>query len=195
MTCLSPAPARLDADLLDDFANPERQSAYPRESRAYVRVDISIRAYWHALFDQVPELLELSGPDGRAIFLPFMEWARAKGVTFNWAFYLWVYGWLMQSGFRDRLGRDLLLRMMSAAAGRWIGVDRDTDRCALVIGSPMLEGAVVVGWKLKSLQTTVIPVERLDLEEPLSSPAGHFGCFYAPSFDLDYFPGWKSIPL
>lgn len=194
MSRLSPAPARIDADLLEDFANPARQSAYPRSSRAYVRVDISIRAYWHTLFDQVPDLLELSGPDGRSIFLPFMEWAREQKLSFNWTYYLWVYEWLLQSEFRDRLGTDLLLKMMSAAAGRWIGIDRDTDRCAIVLGSRSIEGAVVVGWKLNSLGTVVIPVERIELEDSLPAPSDQFGCFYTPGFDLDYFPGWQPIP-
>lgn len=194
MSPLSPAPVRIDADLLEDFANPARQDAYPRNSRGYVRVDISIRAYWHTLFDQVPQLLELSGPDGRAIFLPFMEWARENGLSFNWTYYLWVYEWLLQSEFRDRLGTDLLLKMMSAAAGRWIGIDRDTDRCAIVLGSRLLDDAVVVGWKLNSLSTTVIPVERIEFEDPLPSPTGLFGCFFTPGFELENFPGWQPIP-
>jgi len=194
MSRLSPAPVRIDADLLEDFADPARQDAYPRDSRGYVRIDISIRAYWHTLFDQVPQLLDLCGPDGRAIFLPFMQWAKEKKVSFNWAFYLWVYEWLLQSEFRDRLDTDLLLKMMSAAGGRWIGTDRDTDHCVIVMGCRLLEGSVVVGWKLNSLATTVIPVERIEFEEPVPSPSGLFGCFYAPTFELDRFPGWQPIP-
>lgn len=194
MSRLSAAPARIDSDLLDDFSNPARQDNYPRSSRAYVRVDISIRAYWHSLFDQVPELLALSGPDGKAIFLPFMEYAREKGLTLNWTYYLSVYEWLLQSQFKDQLNEDLLVKVMSAAAGIWMAHDRDSRRCAIVLGSPLLENAVVVGTKYHSLSTVVIPVDRVEFEEPLPPPSETFGMFFTPKFELDYFPGWQPIP-
>ncbi len=194
MSPLSPAPVRIDADLYEDLANPARHDAYPRTSRGYVRVDISLRAYWHFLFDSVPQLLELTGPDGRAIFLPFMEWAKERKLSFNWTYFLWVYEWLLQSEFREQLEPDLLLKMMATSAARWTGRDRDTDCCGIVLGSPLIGSKAVVGWKLSNLQTQIIPVEQVEFDQPLPVPGEHFGYFTVPGFDLDHFPGWLPIP-
>ncbi len=194
MSLLSPAPIRIDADLYEDLMNPARQDAYPRNSRGYVRIDVSLRMYWHNLFDAVPQLLELSGPDGRAIFLPFMEWAREKKLSFNWAYHLWVYEWLLQSQFRDRLGADLLLKTMATSAARWTGSDRDPDYCGIVLGSPLIGDKTVVGWKLHSIETHILEVEQVEFDEPLPGLSEHFGCFMTPGFELDHFPGWLPIP-
>jgi uncharacterized repeat protein (TIGR04061 family) len=195
MSPLSAAPVRIDADLGDDLTNPMRLDAFPRESRAYVRIDISMRAYWHILFDAVPEFLELSGPDGRAIFLPFMKWARHSGLTFNWAYHIWVYEWLLQSEFKDRLRTDMLVKTLGAAAGRWLGRDRDPDSRGLVLGSALLDGKAVVGWKINTIHTSLIEVEQAEFDPPLPPPSGgHFGYFTTPEFELDHFPGWRPIP-
>jgi uncharacterized repeat protein (TIGR04061 family) len=194
MRLLSPAPARIDADLFKDLMSPDRLATYPRESRAFLRVDISIRAYWHTLFDTVPKLLELSGPDGQAIFLPFMDWARENKLSFDWTFFLWVYKWLTQSQFRDQLSEELMLSMMSASASRWLGYDRDVDALGVVLGSTALDGAVV-GWKMNSVYCRLEQVERLTFEEPLPPPDDFFGYFVTPRFELDHFPGWRPLPL
>jgi uncharacterized repeat protein (TIGR04061 family) len=194
MTPLSPAPVRIDAELYHELANPARQELYPRESRGYVRIDVSIRTYWHTLFDTVPRLLDLTGPDGKAIFLPYMDWARDQKLSFNWTYFLWVYKWLQQSEFRDRLDTDLLLKMMSASASRWLGFDRDTDHCGIVLGSRSLPGAAVVGWKVNSVNTQIIRVERTEFEDALPAPDEEFGYFFTPGFALDHFPGWRPIP-
>jgi uncharacterized repeat protein (TIGR04061 family) len=193
MSPLSPAPARIDADLYDDLSNPARQSFYPRNSRSFVRIDHSIRAYWHTLFDTCPQLLELSGPDGAAIFVPFMAWARERRLSFNWTYFLWVYQWLLQSELRDRLSEHVLLPIMTASATRWMMLDRDPDSCAIVLGSASLRGAVVAS-KYKTIYSGLEQVEYLEFEEPLPAPDDQFGYFVAQSFELDYFPGWRPIP-
>jgi len=76
----------IDSELLDALMVPARQADYPRDSRAFVRIDTSLRVYWHVLFDICPELLELSGPDGLSIFRPFMAWADARQLSMNWTF-------------------------------------------------------------------------------------------------------------
>jgi uncharacterized repeat protein (TIGR04061 family) len=174
--------------------SPDRLFTYPRESRAFLRVDISIRSYWHTLFDTVPKLLELSGPDGQAIFLPFMSWARENKLSFDWTFFLWVYKWLTQSQFRDQLSEELMLSMMSASASRWLGYDRDVDALGVVLGSTALDGAVV-GWKMNSVYCRLEQVERLTFEEPLPPPDDFFGYFVTSSFELDHFAGWQPLPL
>lgn len=193
MRLLSPAPARIDADLYEDLANPGRLGLYPRKSRSYLRIDISLRAYWHTLFDSCPLLLDLSGPDGASIFHPFMAWARQEKLSFDWTYFLWVYQWLAQSEFRDRLTEDLLFSMMTASAARWLGYDRNVDDLGVVIGTPLIGGAVV-GWKMDSVYCGLNQVERLEFEEPLPAPDGLFGYFFTPSLRLGHFPGWQPMP-
>jgi uncharacterized repeat protein (TIGR04061 family) len=193
MSLLSPAPVRIDAELYDDLSNPARQNAYPRESRGFVRIDVSLRTYWHALFDSCPQLLELSGPDGRAIYIPFMAWARERRLSFNWTYFLWVYRWLQQSEFKDRLTQDMLMPILTAAASRWIMLDRDTDKCMIVLGSRSIDG-VVLGSKYDSLYSGLAQVEHLNIDPPPPGPEEEFGYFTLPDFQLDYFPGWRAIP-
>lgn len=193
MCPLPTAPARIDADLYEDLANPARQNVYPKDSRGFVRIDISLRSYWHTLFDTCPRLLDLSGPDGRAIFIPFMAWAREQDLTFGWSFFIWVYEWMLQSEFRDRLGEDQLLPIMTASATRWLMQDRDTDSCAIVLGCRALSGAVV-GSKIDSVYCGLEQVQHVEFEEPLPAPGGEFGYFVTSGFEIDHFPGWRPIP-
>ena len=86
-----------ERELLPHLLNPEARTALPAGSRAHVRVDISIRAYWHTLFDICPGLLDIADPDGMELFLPFMQWAQSERLSMNWTFYLWVARWLAQS--------------------------------------------------------------------------------------------------
>jgi uncharacterized repeat protein (TIGR04061 family) len=193
MLPLAPASVKIDADLYDDLANPARQKAYPRDSRGYVRIDMSIRSYWHTLFDTVPALLELSGPDGNAIFQPFMEWAEDNEISFHWTYHLWVYEWLLQSEFKRRLGPELALKMMAAAATRWT-VEREPDQCLLVLGSPLIGNRAVVGRKLQTIKIDFLQIEQVEFDQPLPRPSGNFGYFTTPTFALDYFPDWLPIP-
>lgn len=193
MAPLSAAPVRIDAELYEDLANPARQNRYPRESRGYVRIDISLRTYWHALFDTCPQLLDLSGPDGRAIYIPFMAWAREKELSFNWTYFLWVYQWLAQSDFRDRLDENILLPMMTASATRWMMMDRDPASCAIVIACRSLNGAVI-GRKYDTIYAGLEQIEHVEFESPLPAPESQFGYFITPTSEFDYFSGWRPIP-
>lgn len=194
MTPTSSPPARIDSDLFDALTAPERQDRYPRNSRAWMRIDTSRRAYWHTLFDICPSLLELSGPgdEGLSIFNPFMAWAEEQGLSFDWSYYLWVYRWLQQSEFSNRLDTDLLLELMGASAARWAVLDRGTD-CGIVLGSIGMPG-LVAGWKCHTIDAGR-QVEFVEPEEPLPTPGEPFGFFTVPDFELSAFPGWRAIPL
>lgn len=188
---LSSPPTRTDRDLYDSLMSLEGAKRYPQDHKAFVRIDTSLRVYWHTLFDICPDLLELSGPDGLAIFRPFMAWAEEKRLAFDWSYYLWAYVWLRQSQFKDRLGDGELLRsMMGASAARWAILDRSRS-CGIVIGCAETD-ELVVGWKCNSVYAGR-QIELIQPEEALPSPANTFGYFTLPSFDLAAFPGWQGL--
>jgi uncharacterized repeat protein (TIGR04061 family) len=191
MNLVSPTPARIDRDLYDALTVPARQSDYPSDSRAFVRIDTSLRIYWHTLFDICPQLLELAPPDGRPIFLPFMAWAAEQNLSFDWTYYLFVYHWLQQSEFRDRLSEELMLPLVGASAARWAVLDRGADS-GIVVGSAGCP-KLVVAWKCHKVDGGR-EVELLELEEPLPDPDEQFGFFTLRGFEIDAFPGWRSIP-
>lgn len=186
-----PSERRIDKELFDWLTDLRPQTTIPRESRAFVRIDASHRAYWHALFDICPQLLKIGSPDGLAILRPFMTWAEAQELTFDWSFYLWVYQWLRQSEFQDRVDDDLLITMMGASAARWGNFDR-SPVCGIVLASSEID-QLVIAWKCRTASGRR-EVEIIDLEEPLPSLGESFGYFTAPNFELPPFPGWRSIP-
>lgn len=188
---LSYPPARTDRDLYPSLMSVEECEKFPRDHRSYVRIDTSLRVYWHTLFDICPSLLELSGPDGMAIFRPFMAWAARRRLAFDWSFYLWAYVWLRESEFKDRLeDGELLQAIMGASAARWAILDRSRD-CGIVLGCAETND-LVVGWKCNSVRIGR-QVELIQPEEPLPSPVDTFGYFTRPSVDLGGFPGWQGI--
>jgi uncharacterized repeat protein (TIGR04061 family) len=191
MHLASPAPASLDRDLYDALTVPARQSDYPSDSRAFVRIDTSLRIYWHTLFDICPQLLQLAPPDGRSIFLPFMAWAAERNLSFDWSYYLLVYQWLQQSEFRDRLSEELLLNLVGASAARWAVLDRSSES-GIVVGSASCP-KLVVAWKCHRVDGGR-EVELLELEEPLPTPDEEFGFFTLPGFEIGAFLGWRPIP-
>ncbi|WP_158658912.1 methanobactin biosynthesis protein MbnC [Methylocystis bryophila] len=175
--------------MLGALSRPARIFDYPPESRAFVRIDASTRVYWHHLFDICPRLLEMSPPDGAAIFWPFMAWADECGLTLGWTWYLWVYHWLLQSEFKNRLNEEILLEIMGAAAAGWAIYDKGRN-CGVVIGcrdTPNL----VAGWKVRTVNTGR-QVELLEIED-IPAPTELFGCFFAPDFELKTFPGWEGL--
>jgi uncharacterized repeat protein (TIGR04061 family) len=178
-----------DSALLDALTRPDRILDYPRESRAFVRIDASVRVYWHHLFDICPLLLEMSPPDGGKIFGPFMAWADERGLTLDWNFYLWVYDWLLQSEFRERLNENVLLEIMGAAVARWAILDKGPN-CGVVIGCRDTQN-LVVGWKVRKVDEGR-QVELLEIEG-IPAPPELFGCFFVPDFELTEFPGWQSL--
>lgn len=192
---------RIDSDLLDHLTVPARHDELGVGSRAWVRVDTSLRIYWHTLFDICPGLLRLNGEDGQpsdgmSIFRPFMAFAAERGLSFDWTYYLWVDVWLQGSGFRDRVDDDLRLTLIGAAAARWAVTDR-SPAAGLVIGTRSADrGALplVVGWKPADLESGR-EIETLELEDPLPAPATPFGWFTTTSRSLNHFPGWRDLPL
>ncbi|MDF3832686.1 methanobactin biosynthesis cassette protein MbnC [Cupriavidus basilensis] len=181
-----------DTDLLEALATPDLQKRYPRDSKAFVRIDTSLRAYWHTLFDVCPALLDLAGPDGLAIFRPFMAWAASRRLSMNWAFYIWAYRWLDGSDFADSLPDSLAESMLAASAARWATVDRGRA-AGIVLGDAKSPG-LIAGWKCRSVDGAR-SVERIELEAPLAPPCDRFGFFLVPGFALETFPGWSPIPL
>ena len=178
---------RTDADLLDALSMPERQGDYPRDSRAFVRIDSSLRVYWHTLFDICPGLLTLSGPDGLAIFRPFMGWAAEQRLSLNWTYYLWVDVWLQQSQFRQQLTPALRYSLMGASAARWATGDRSESNGIIVSAADLPD--LVCAWKTQSLEGAR-EVEQIELSEPLPTPAAAFGFFTVASRNLEEgFPG------
>ena len=183
---------RTDADLLDALSVPERQADYPRDLRAFVRIDSSLRVYWHTLFDICPGLLALSGPDGLAIFRPFMGWAAEQRLSLNWTYYLWVDVWLQQSQFRQQLTPALRYSLMGASVARWATGDRSESNGIIVSAADLPD--LVCAWKTQSLEGAR-EVEQIELSEPLPSPAAAFGFFTVASRNLEEgFPGWTDVP-
>ncbi|MFC4158565.1 methanobactin biosynthesis protein MbnC [Chitinimonas lacunae] len=181
----------VEAEVIDLLLLPERQEEWPRPSRAYVRIDISLRMYWHNLFDICPALLTLSGPDGMAIYRPFMRWAAEQDLSMGWQFYLWVGQWLLQSTLRDQVTPELLDTLMAASAARWAVLDRSAA-AGIVLGG-VHSPAWTVGWKQRSVSGGR-EVERWALAEPLPLPEGHFGYFLLSGPTLADFPGWLALP-
>ncbi|AYR19486.1 methanobactin biosynthesis protein MbnC [Alcaligenes faecalis] len=182
----------IDADLLDALSVPARQGDYPRQSRAFVRIDTSLRVYWHTLFDICPELLTLSGPDGLAIFRPFMAWAHAQNLSLNWTYYLWVDVWLRQSPFREQVSDTLRYTLMGASAARWATGDR-SESVGVVLGCSTLPDWIVA-WKTEHLDGGR-HIEQIELEQAPAAPQTPFGYFLLSERHLESeFPGWQALP-
>lgn len=194
MTAMTPGWAKrlVDADLLGALTVPARQGDYPRDSRAFVRIDTSLRIYWHTLFDICPGLLDLSGPDGLSIFRPFMAWAADERLSLNWTYYLWVDVWLRRSSFASRVTPELRLSLIGASAARWATGDR--SEAGGIVLSGLDAADLVCGWKARSIDAGR-QVERIGLEDPLPAAPEPFGFFTVPGGELDGgFPGWTPIP-
>ncbi len=184
-------PRVIDSDLLDALMVPSRQGDYPRDSRAFVRIDCSLRVYWHSLFDICPEVLALTSPDGLAIYRPFMAWADARQLSLDWTYYLWVYQWLLESEFSGQVTREIVRSLTAASAARWAVGNRGASG-GIVIGCTDFP-ELVAAWKCHSVNGGR-EIELLELDEPLPMPQGKFGYFEVPRFELDTFPGWSEIP-
>ncbi|MGJ0395398.1 MAG: methanobactin biosynthesis protein MbnC [Methylocystis sp.] len=185
-------PRRTDRDLYPALMSPEMCAKYPADDKAFVRIDTSLRVYWHTLFDICPELLELSGPDGLSIFRPFMAWAGERKLAFDWFYYLWVYVWLRQSPFKEQVLADkkYLRSVMGASAARWAILDRGRS-CGIAIGCVDTTD-LVIGWKCRSVRFGR-EIELIEPAEPLPPLPETFAYFTLPSFELDIFPGWQGV--
>lgn len=181
-----------DEDLLDALMDPRQQIDYRQDARAFVRIDTSLRVYWHTLFDTCPSLLELSGPEGLSIFHPFMSWAADHRLRMDWTLYLQLYAWLTRSEFRHRLNDRHEQQLVAAAAARWATSDRGPS--AGVAISRQGSADLLVGWKCRRIDQGR-EIEVIALDTPLPSPDGLFGYFFIPDFELAHFPGWQHPDL
>ncbi|MDD4965084.1 MAG: methanobactin biosynthesis cassette protein MbnC [Gallionella sp.] len=180
----------IDNDLLDALMVPAKQGDYPRDSHAFVRIDCSLRVYWHSLFDICPDVLALTTPDGLAIYRPFMAWANERQLSLDWTYYLWVYQWLLQSEFRERVTPKIARALTAASAARWAVGDRSASGGIAVGCADFPE--LVVAWKSHHIDEGR-EIELVELDEPLPTPPGKFGYFTIPQFELNTFPGWSEI--
>jgi uncharacterized repeat protein (TIGR04061 family) len=181
----------VDNDLLDALLQPDLQAAYPRDSRAFVRIDTSLRVYWHTIFDACPDLLRLADADGLAIYRPFMAWANARQLSMNWAIHLWLHEWLTASPFKGDITSAVTETLMSAAAARWAISDR-SEQCGIVItaiGVP----TYIACWKCHRVDQGR-QVERIELDAPLPLPTIRLAYFPVLTFELDRFDRWHAIP-
>ena len=181
-----------DTDLLGALSVPARHHDYPRDSRAFVRIDTSLRVYWHTLFDICPGLLALADPDGLEIFRPFMQWAHEQRLSLNWTYYLWVDVWLQQSSLQAHVTPELRHALMGASAARWAMEDR-SEYQGIALGSGHLPD-LVCGWKTASIDGAR-EIERIELNAALPAPNGTFGYFLVTGRILEEnFPGWLDLP-
>lgn len=180
-----------DSDLLDALLRPDLHGDYPQDSRAFIRIDCSLRAYWHAIFDAAPGLLELDAPDGLRLYRAFMRYATEQNLSMNWALYLHLDSWLRRSEWRDGLTLELSETLYNAAAARWAIADR-SPACGIVLGS-QYSASLTLGWKCMKIDGGR-EVEQLELESPLPAPDDDAGYFCLQSPELDSFPGWLPIP-
>ncbi|WP_171013892.1 methanobactin biosynthesis protein MbnC [Chitinivorax sp. B] len=186
-----PDRAITDRELLDYLIDPSARTMFPVDSRAFVRVDISLRHYWHTLFDVCPELLDIADPEGMEIFEPFLAWAATHSLSMGWHYYLWVARWLAQSPYVTQLDGTLNERLMAAAAARWAVLDRSAN-AGIVLGRTGSD-SWIVAWKPNTL-TDGRRVERLDVCGAVPAPVFDYGVFFAATDELDEFPGWQPIP-
>lgn len=182
----------IDRDLLPALLNPARQADYPRDSRQFVRIDTSLRVYWHTLFDICPSLLTLAPPDGLALFRPWMTWAEQQQLSMNWTFYLWVAAWLEDSPFAGQLTDAIRQELMAASAARWAMADR-SRALGVALASPHMADTLVLGWKNQRVDGGR-EVECLELDTPLPPAPAPFGYFVLAQVDQDDFPGWQALP-
>jgi uncharacterized repeat protein (TIGR04061 family) len=180
-----------DSDLLDNLMHPHHQAAYRSHPRAHARLDTSLRAYWHNLFDPCPALLKVADADGLEIFRPFMQWAQERCLSMNWTLHLGLYEWLRQSPFASCLNNELSDALMAACAARWAIIDR-SDNAGLALGQRG-NPAWLIGWKCRQIDGGR-QITRVELAVALPEPPNDFAYFLLPTFESDDFPGWREIP-
>lgn len=187
---LFPSPFN-DIDLLDSLMLPSAQALYQTHSRAYARIDTSLRAYWHALFDPCPKLLELAPPDGLNIFRPFMVWAAQRQLSMDWSLHLYLHQWLSSSSYAANISDELSQALMAACAARWAITDR--SEAAGIVLAQREDRCWIVGWKCAHVNAGR-QIDMLELDTSPDPPPNTFGYFLVPTFEITYFPGWLTLP-
>lgn len=187
---LVPSLGLTDTALLDALLRPDDQGNYPADSRPFVRIDCSLRAYWHAIFDAVPDLLQLDAPDGLNLFREFMRWADTQQLSMDWSLYIQLHNWLTHSHFAPAITVELSQALYCAAAARWATADR-SEAIGIALGSPAFN-ELILGWKCDSLEGGR-EVEMFELADSLPAPEASGGFFTLAERELDSFPGWQPI--
>lgn len=182
-----------DIDVIDFMARPDQFGLFSENERALVRLDISWRGYWHALYDPCPCLLELSGDqDGFSIFRPFMKWGSERKISFDWPLHLWVIVWLKENKKLTYSNSDVILsELAAAAAARWAISDR-TAALGIAIYRG-IKGNWTVGWKCRAVD---LPreIQEIEIGENLDPEGDIPSHFIIYDSEISRFPGWSAIP-
>ncbi|MFP2872754.1 hypothetical protein ACLEIY_10985 [Acetobacter tropicalis] len=181
-----------DCDLRDWMTNPAIGKELDQNSREFNRLDVCYRAYWHAIFDPSQHLTDINSSVSGGIFIPFMSWAQLHGITFGWSLHIWILRWFLSDPLLQRYATPAFSDdMRSIAAALWTVSDKSQTK-GIIIGDASSE-TWIAGWKTRSVDKIRV-VEKLDLSEPIELREYDFGYFLSPFWDIDEFPGWKSIP-
>jgi methanobactin biosynthesis cassette protein MbnC len=172
------------------FEKSQSLTVGTREREAAI---LSMRAWWHVIFDPCPNLLKICPPDGGDIFQRFMKWADGARPSMRWSLHLHLFSWLLaDEKYSGAITDSLLIEGIAAAASRWAIFDRG-PQAGLVIGCQRLKDRVVVGWKCRSA-TKARTINMLKVSGELKLD-DFWGCFEVEGAELKSFGPWQKIPL
>ncbi|MCY1078890.1 hypothetical protein [Archangium lansingense] len=171
-----------------------RARALPEKTRERQMAEMALRAYWHALFDPCPQLLQgLCPPDGADIFERFLAWAEETRCSMGWSLHLHLLGWLLRDAkYGALVTEEMHIEALAAAASRWTISDKSLSG-GIVIGCQRLRERVVVGWKCHT-PGEVRAVSLLRLEPPPRLD-DFLASFTVTGFQLEALGPWAPIPL
>lgn len=149
---------------------------HPAITHKYSRYWEALCPYWDVLYERCPDVVQLSPPDGMAVFIGFIKAAQLERLPMDWTLYLNLYRWLSRSKFRQQVGHEQLRGLTLTAAACWCVSDRSAD-AGILLAHEAWPGKVVRALKA----------------DPQRGPASvevreaHAGC-PAPSWDFTYCP-------
>jgi methanobactin biosynthesis cassette protein MbnC len=154
--------------------------------------NISLRAWWHVMFDPCPTLLKVCPPDGGDIYQRFLKWADEARPSMRWNLHLHLFSWLLaDEKYASAITDASLVEGMAAAASRWSIFDRSPN-AGIVIGCQRLKDRVVVGWKGRSA-TKPRTINMLKVAGDLKLD-DFWGCFEVEGGELKSFGPWQKVP-
>lgn len=106
---------------------------HPAITRKYARYWDALCPYWDVLYERCPDVVELSQPDGMAVFIGFIKAAQLERLPMDWTLYLNLYRWLERSRFRQKVGLEHLQGLILTAAACWSVSDRSPDIGILLV--------------------------------------------------------------